>query len=312
MRTNQRVFIIAVVTALCLWAIYPPGRSIKLGLDLNGGVHLVLRVKPDAGRQLTPAAQSELVEQAIRTIERRVNELGVSEPVVTRYGNEDQILVQLPGVADVEHAKAIIKSTAQLRLTLVERGPFPDRESALRTYDNALPDDLRLLPGPSAGQDDEPPAFYVVRKAAVVSGSDLRDARQSSDELNRPAVAFTLKQEAGGAVRRIHRASRQPAAGHGPRRPRHLGGDDPLAHRRQRADSRPQPRGDDRADRQLQVRGAARGSRVRRAADDRRQPRRGVDPVRRRCAAAGLVLVILFMLAYYRLTRTECRWCRSS
>jgi preprotein translocase subunit SecD len=197
MRTNQRVFIIAVVTALCLWAIYPPDRSIKLGLDLNGGVHLVLRVKPDAGGQPTPAAQSELVEQAIRTIERRVNELGVSEPVITRYGKEDQILVQLPGVADVEHAKAIIKSTAQLRLTLVERGPFPDRESALRTYDHALPDDLLLLPGPPVGNDDEPPLFYVVRKAAVVSGGDLRDARQSSDELNRPAVAFSLKQEAG-------------------------------------------------------------------------------------------------------------------
>jgi preprotein translocase subunit SecD len=302
MRTNQRVFIIAVVTAMCLWAIYPPGRRIKLGLDLNGGVHLVLRVKPDAMRQQAPAAQGELVEQVIRTIERRVNELGASEPVITRYGKQDQILVQLPGVADVEHAKAIIKSTARLRLTLVERGPFPDRESALRTYDHALPDDLLLLPGPSAGNDDEPPAFYVVGKAAVVSGEDLRDARQSVDELNRPAVAFSLKQEAGArfgefTARHVNRTLATVL-------------DDRVASVAtilSRIDANGQIQGLSREEMVEQIVNFKSGSlpadleyveqRTIGASLGAAAIRSGIT-----ATAAGLVLVVLFMLAYYRLT----------
>jgi protein-export membrane protein SecD/preprotein translocase SecF subunit len=191
MRTNGRILVIAAVVAWALWAIYPPARTIKLGLDLNGGVQLVLRVKTDA----TAAAdiRSSTVQQALDTIERRVNELGVAEPVVARYTEEDQILVQLPGVEDVDRAKQIIKSTAQVRLTLVERGPFPSREAALQAYGGSPPADLEVLHGPDAGE----PAFYVVRKTPVVSGTDLRDARPSLDEFSRPAVAFTLKRDAG-------------------------------------------------------------------------------------------------------------------
>ena len=114
-RIRTRILITAAVVALSLWAIYPPDKNIKLGLDLNGGVHLVLRVKMQPG---TPAAvRRDTVEQALRIIERRVDELGVAEPVVARYREDDQILVQLPGVADVDRAKQIIRSTAQLRLT---------------------------------------------------------------------------------------------------------------------------------------------------------------------------------------------------
>ena len=140
----KRALVIVVVVLASLWAIYPPDEKIKLGLDLNGGVHLVLRVKP----RTASAMRSDTVEQAMHTIERRVNELGVAEPVVARYTEDDQILVQLPGVTDVDHAKQIIKSTAQLRLTLVERGPFPDRDAALQAYDRSLPPALEVLPGP--------------------------------------------------------------------------------------------------------------------------------------------------------------------
>jgi preprotein translocase subunit SecD len=266
-RVRQRLFIIVAVVALSLWAIYPPGERIRLGLDLNGGVHLVLRVKTDDALRLetlafverlrgalaqkripftTLAATSptefrvegvqddgalrglaaeadgtfdrdghggtntfrmkpavanairrDTVQQALRTIERRVNELGVSEPVVARYSEDDQILVELPGVADVDRAKQIIKSTAQLRLTLIERGPLMDRDAALQAYTNRLPPNLEVLPGRSGPPGAGTVGYYVVQKAPVVSGIDLRDARQSVDEFNRPAVAFTLKPEAG-------------------------------------------------------------------------------------------------------------------
>src|SRR4029077_2301954 len=66
--------------------------------------------------------RDEAVVQARQTIERRVNELGVAEPTIAQEGeNNDHILVQLPGVTDVEHAKGIIQSTGMLELKLVER-----------------------------------------------------------------------------------------------------------------------------------------------------------------------------------------------
>ena len=100
-----------------------------------------------ACRRRSPSAlRDEIVEQALRTIDRRVNELGVAEPVIARYTAADQILVQLPGVSDVDRAKQIIKSTAQLRLTLVDQGPFASRDAALLAYNNALPSDLEILP----------------------------------------------------------------------------------------------------------------------------------------------------------------------
>jgi protein-export membrane protein SecD/preprotein translocase SecF subunit len=197
MSVRTRLVIIIAVVVACLWAIVPPREKIKLGLDLNGGVHLVLRVKTDKALQLHPQLTAdEIVAQARETIERRVNELGVSEAVVARYTERDQILVELPGVEEVERAKEIIKSTAQLRLTLVDRGPFPDREAALQSYGNVLPPSLEVLPGPSSAQSAGDGAFYIVHKTPAVTGSDLRDARPSTDEYNRPVVHFTLKQDA--------------------------------------------------------------------------------------------------------------------
>ena len=263
---RTRLVVIALVVAASLWAIYPPRQRIKLGLDLSGGVHLVLRVKTDqalawhthaaadrlravladagmafggldvvsstqfrvhgmgdqagVGRlagsveptferveqqgvlafRMAPATASniarETVDQALQTIERRVNALGVSEAVVARYAQRDQILVDLPGVADAPRAKAIITSTAQLRLTLVERGPFFSREAAVAAYGGALPETVEVLPGPPAAADAGASTYYVVQKVPAASGSDLRDVRQSVDELNRPAVSFTLKADA--------------------------------------------------------------------------------------------------------------------
>jgi len=194
MRIRLRVFIFAVVVGLSLWMVYPPQQTIPLGLDLNGGVQLILRVKTEG---IEPGKRNETVDQAVQIVERRVNELGVAEPVVARYGDNDRILVQLPGVSDVEQAKRVIKATAQLRLTLVETGPFSSRDAALQTYGNQVPANLEILPGPTADGASGTTTFYVVHRDAAVSGTDLRDARASVDAFNRPAVAFTLTPDAG-------------------------------------------------------------------------------------------------------------------
>jgi preprotein translocase subunit SecD len=265
-----RVVVILGVLALAVWSFYPPEQKINLGLDLKGGVHLVMRVQTDAALRIetetaverlretlsragiqykslevtsptefvaegvqdsqafrqaavevdavfsrSPGAsgreayamrpniaaqlREEAVNQALQTIERRVNELGVAEPIVARQGAADQILVQLPGVTDVVRAKEIIRSTALLELKIVEQGPFPSEEAAKQAYGNAVPPDLVIVAGSqdvaATGGGTPSTVYYVVRKVPPITGRDLRNARTSLDQNNLPAVGFTLNQD---------------------------------------------------------------------------------------------------------------------
>ena len=268
-----KVITVAAVVALSVWSFYPPEKKVRLGLDLKGGVHLVMRVQTDdalkvetetsaerlreelAGRNMAvagvtaepptrftvtgvPQAQDqefrqvaeeqtaavydrsssaggtytftikpnvernlrdESVKQALQTIERRVNELGVAEPIVAPHGTaNDQILVQLPGVSDVNRAKEIIRSTALLELKIVDEGPAPTREALLQAHGGAVPANMDVVTGVST-QPGGGTVFYLVRKAASITGRDLRNARPSLDENNQPAVSFSLNND--GAVK---------------------------------------------------------------------------------------------------------------
>ena len=93
--------------------------------------------------------REEAVVQARETIERRVNELGVTEPSIAQQGaNGDEILVQLPGVTDVERAKEIIRSTGLLELKIVEQGPAATREALL--VNGQVPAGMEIVPGSAA------------------------------------------------------------------------------------------------------------------------------------------------------------------
>ena len=145
-------------------------------------------MKPNIAKDL----REQAVIQALDTIDRRVNELGVAEPNISRYGQTgDQILVQLPGVSDVGHAKEIIRSTAQLELKLVEAGPAPSQEALLQSFGGKLPPDMEVVPGAGVAGDTST-SFYLLKKVPAATGRDLRSAKPSLDENNRPAVSFTL------------------------------------------------------------------------------------------------------------------------
>jgi preprotein translocase subunit SecD len=137
--------------------------------------------------------KEQTVQEAIRTLERRVNALGVTEPVIAATGSRgDQILVQLPGVTDVEQAKRIIKTTAQLSLRLVEGSPAASQETLLQGVGGKLPDHLEVLPG--QGTTAGEPVYYLVRKEAMITGRDLKSARVGVDpETTRPDIEFGLK-----------------------------------------------------------------------------------------------------------------------
>ena len=249
----------------CFVSMWPLNEKIKLGLDLRGGMHLIMKVVTDDALRATVSdgvslASSELsragmpgakvmatdteaftvegiepargkdarttlrdffrstewnlsetatgfaikmtdpykrvlkeqtVQESIRTLERRVNVLGVAEPVITAHGSAgDQILVQLPGVTDVVRAKDMIKRTAQLSLKLVEN-EAATREMLLPPGQTEPLPTMEIVSG--AGNEPGSRAFYLVRKEAVITGRDLKNARPSvSGETGLPDIQFSL------------------------------------------------------------------------------------------------------------------------
>ena len=91
-------------------------KAIRLGLDLQGGIHVVLRVKME---ELNKAEQEGAVDRAIQVIRNRVDGLGVAEPVIQKQGN-DRIIVDLPGYTDAARAEDLIGQTALLEFKLLE------------------------------------------------------------------------------------------------------------------------------------------------------------------------------------------------
>ncbi|MCX6833132.1 MAG: protein translocase subunit SecD [candidate division Zixibacteria bacterium] len=99
-------------------------RAIKLGLDLQGGMHVVLEVDKS---QLDENAAKDAVDRALEIIRNRIDEFGVSEPLIQKQGN-DRIVVELPALQDPERARNLIGQTALLEFKLVES---PENTQAL-------------------------------------------------------------------------------------------------------------------------------------------------------------------------------------
>lgn len=104
------------VTIFGIGSFAPIKDQIKLGLDLSGGVYVVMEAQTDA----TGDDLKKLMSQTQAVIERRVNQLGLSEPVVTIEGN-DRIRVELPGADDADEAINAIGKTAQLQFVMADQ-----------------------------------------------------------------------------------------------------------------------------------------------------------------------------------------------
>ena len=146
-------------------------------MSAGAGGCYTFTMKPNIANQL----RDEAVTQALQTIERRVNELGVAEPIVARQGEQDQILVQLPGVSDVQRAKDIISSTALLELKFVEQGPFPSRELALPAVQQRLPREFGSCPARVEGAAAAVAGRDVLRRAPAAGGDRPRPAQRRAD-----------------------------------------------------------------------------------------------------------------------------------
>lgn len=154
--------------------------------------------------EMKPAVLTELknraVQQAIETIRNRIDQLGVSEPVIEEHGlGQYQILVQLPGVDDPARVKEVMQSTAMLEIRQELGGPYKDEQEALAANNGVLPPNAVLMKGRSIGRGDEgaQEVYYLVSRTSAVTGRDLRTAEASRDENNRPDVKFVLTNDGG-------------------------------------------------------------------------------------------------------------------
>lgn len=142
--------------------------------------------------------RKDTVERSMRTIENRINGLGLAEATVQQRGgtkNESEILVQMPGVDDPARVKSILQAAAMLEITEVKGGPFADRAQALAQNGGVMPLGTKLAREKARpGQQGE--SWWLLGRNAVVTGRDLRNARPSQDEFGKWETSFTLSQDA--------------------------------------------------------------------------------------------------------------------
>jgi len=166
--------------------------------DLTSGANnsFTVTMKPSIVKDTKAKAQ----QQAIETIRNRIDQLGVSEPVIQEHGLGDyQILVQLPGVDDPARVKEIMQSTAMLEIRQAVGGPYTSEQEAMQANGGILPPNALLMKGKNIGATGQQNAdqYWVISRASAVSGSDLRTADAGRDENGRPDVKFTLTGEGG-------------------------------------------------------------------------------------------------------------------
>ncbi len=181
--------LILAIIALSVWLAYPPfdikdesGRvvkegKIKLGLDLQGGMHLVLKVDTT---KIPEEVRKDATDRALEVIRNRIDEFGVREPVILRQG-KDEIVVQLPGITERDRALQLIGKTALLEFKLVS----DDAEKLNKALQGNVPEGHEL-------QKDEDANPLLLEKEAVLTGDALITAYMSFSQahFNEPYVSL--------------------------------------------------------------------------------------------------------------------------
>ncbi|HTX75897.1 MAG TPA: protein translocase subunit SecD [Terracidiphilus sp.] len=167
--------------------------------DVNPGANgsYTLTMKPNVEHDL----EQRTVTQAIETIRDRVDALGVSEPLIQEYNlGTNQILVELPGISNLDQVKHIIQDTARLEIhPVVGSTPYPSEQAALQSVGGTLPPEDEIVPfSGTIGNQNGGDQYYVLQRMAVVQGSDFRSADPGTNpDTGQREVQFTLTDEAG-------------------------------------------------------------------------------------------------------------------
>ncbi|MBN2874382.1 MAG: protein translocase subunit SecD, partial [Spirochaetales bacterium] len=193
------------------------GSAVQLGLDLSGGMSVIIRADLDAlatkmGRELSPAERDDAVVRAVEVLNNRIDKFGLTEPVIRRQG-DDRIYVEIPGAADPERINGIIMGRGKLAFHIVDEAAT----GALTTYLEANPlaiDDSYNLSDPSVipegtmvrkyytkdqyGLDEWTGRYMVITTEPGLDGNHIESATVSSDPITgQPEVVFSLDKEGG-------------------------------------------------------------------------------------------------------------------
>lgn len=152
-----------------------PRLHVNLGLDLQGGSHIVLQAQPTAQ---TPIS-NDAMDGVLRIIRNRIDQLGVAEPAISRQGR-DRILVELPGIQNPQRAIELIGKTALLEFVDTGIQSLPQGAEWQGNDTVVLPDKSTLH----------------IPKKIILTGADLTDAQVAFDQFGVPQVAFTFKSSA--------------------------------------------------------------------------------------------------------------------
>jgi len=159
----------------------------------------LLTMKPSVVQDL----RTETMDQALETITRRINALGLTEPTIAFTGRGDnEILVQLPGEGDPTRAKSVIQAGGQLQLKLLaDETTYPSQAAALAAHGGILPAGTEIVSGKSEsatpGQTPQQ-VYYILNRGPIVTGQDLRGAtpQPSTSNPGQYDVEFTLSTSA--------------------------------------------------------------------------------------------------------------------
>ena len=200
-KRNVGTVLLIGTTALCVLSATPVKERLKGGIDIVGGSSFTLRVQPresDSGEKMEVTPQQ--VDQAILVIEKRLNSMGTSEPLIARQGT-DGILVQMPGVEPETSAKIrnTLEKVAKLELREVSRRndePGPDGKPLAERVQSGE----EIIPGYKAytlkGKDEDGNEYtrpILLNRRMALGGSDIADAVPSPQQAD--AVSITLNAE---------------------------------------------------------------------------------------------------------------------
>lgn len=143
--------------------------------------------------------QQSTMDKSVEAIRRRIDALGLREPIVAPYGQGDnEIIVELPGEDDPNHAKSVIQEGGKLELTLVlDPTTYQSESAALAAHGGILPPDAQLLPAKNTDPRSNSENWYIVSRTPAVTGQDVRDATptRSTKNIGYYDVNFVLSTE---------------------------------------------------------------------------------------------------------------------
>ncbi len=178
---RMRILIILGVITLSAYFTFPLSKRINLGLDLKGGMHIVLKVETE---KLAEKLRNDAVLRAIEILRNRIDKMGVGETLIQRQGEND-IIIQLPGVTDRDAAMSLIGRVAQLEFKLVNDDPAKLREAINGNVPAGY--ELKYI----KKEENKP---ILVEKTASLGGEAIADARVDFDRsgFGEPKISLSL------------------------------------------------------------------------------------------------------------------------